>query len=238
MNILPGNLFHVYNVNLTARSIGLPKFMIVVYAPSASTWIIHVRGDELPMLADEHLIPMQRDKYNSDHTIKAVRYKSLECRDEQGDRHKAMKQSDKVSGTDWRKDLTLPDDYSAYRDKRIDIFTQLESLWDKQFGSIKVVQHPVKLKETNNRQILFTRHRTGQKVRKFEQQEMYGMIAIGVVEPLEMELVSPLVIVPKKDGPPHFCINYCKLNEVTIRHSYQMPRIEKCIDLIGDATIF
>lgn len=36
---------------------------------------------------------------------------------------------------------------------------------------------------------------------------------------------SPIVLVKKKNGEPHICIDYKKLNSLTIRDHYPLPRI-------------
>jgi Reverse transcriptase (RNA-dependent DNA polymerase) len=35
-----------------------------------------------------------------------------------------------------------------------------------------------------------------------------------------------------------FCIDYRRLNALMVRASYPLPRMEECIDSLGDATIF
>ena len=46
---------------------------------------------------------------------------------------------------------------------------------------------------------------------------------------------SPIVIVGKKDGSVHFCVDYRKLNQVARFDAYPMPRIEELLDCIGPA---
>ena len=64
------------------------------------------------------------------------------------------------------------------------------------------------------------------------------MLAAEVIEPAQSEWASPIVIAPKKDGTPRFCIDFGKLNEVTIRDSYPIPRMDDFIDSLGDSTVY
>jgi hypothetical protein len=64
------------------------------------------------------------------------------------------------------------------------------------------------------------------------------MESLGVIEPSTSEWAAPIVLIPKPDGSLMFCIDYRKLNEVTIRESYPLPRMDDCLDSLGAATIF
>jgi len=46
------------------------------------------------------------------------------------------------------------------------------------------------------------------------------------------------VLVPKKDGTLRFCVDYRLLNVMTNKDSYPLPRMDECIDSLGEATIF
>ena len=54
------------------------------------------------------------------------------------------------------------------------------------------------------------------------------MLKRGVIEPSSSPWISPIVLVKKKDGPTHFCLDYHKLHEVTVKDSYPLPRIDDC----------
>ena len=46
---------------------------------------------------------------------------------------------------------------------------------------------------------------------------------------------SPCILVPKPDGTFHMCTDYRKVNSVTKTDSFPVPRIDNCIDNIGQA---
>ena len=61
------------------------------------------------------------------------------------------------------------------------------------------------------------------------------MLQNDIIEPSCSPWSSPCILVPKPDGSYRFCTDYRKVNSVTKTDSYPMPRIDDCIDRIGQA---
>jgi len=49
---------------------------------------------------------------------------------------------------------------------------------------------------------------------------------------------SLVVLVQKKDGTIRFYIDYRKVNGVTVKHSYLLPRIDDCLDALSGSHWF
>ena len=47
-----------------------------------------------------------------------------------------------------------------------------------------------------------------------------------------------VLFVKKKDGSMRLCIDYCALNEVTIKNKYPLPRIDNLFDQLKGAKYF
>jgi len=64
------------------------------------------------------------------------------------------------------------------------------------------------------------------------------MLKQKVIQPSHSESSSPVVVVPKKNGKPRFCVNYRRLNSVTKKDTYPIPRMDDCLDSLGEAQFF
>ena len=68
--------------------------------------------------------------------------------------------------------------------------------------------------------------------------EVKKMLDEGLIRPSDSPWASPVVLVKKKDGSTRFCVDYRKLNEVTRKDAYPLPRIDSCFDCLGKSQWF
>ena len=47
-----------------------------------------------------------------------------------------------------------------------------------------------------------------------------------------------MVLAKKSDGSLRFCVDYGRLNDVTYKDSFPIPRIDTCLDALGDSVCF
>ena len=47
-----------------------------------------------------------------------------------------------------------------------------------------------------------------------------------------------MLLAPKKDGTLRFCVDFRRLNALTIPDTYPLPQMEDCIDSLGEARLF
>ena len=60
----------------------------------------------------------------------------------------------------------------------------------------------------------------------------------GVTEPANSPWGAPLIPVRKKDGRLRWCVDFRKLNEVTVKDSYPLPLISSNLHKLGQSSIF
>lgn len=64
------------------------------------------------------------------------------------------------------------------------------------------------------------------------------MLATGVIRPSSSPWAAPVTLVPKKDGATRFCVDYRRLNEVTVKDQFPLPHIQDIFDQVGGSKVF
>ena len=65
-----------------------------------------------------------------------------------------------------------------------------------------------------------------------------SMLARDVIQPSKSPWASPIVVVRKKDGSARFCVDYRKLNSITHKDAYPLPRIDDTLDTLAGSQWF
>lgn len=68
--------------------------------------------------------------------------------------------------------------------------------------------------------------------------EVQKMVTNGIISPSNSPWAAPVVIVKKSDGSPRFCIDYRRLNSITEKDVYPLPRIDDVIERLNGSRIF
>ena len=78
-------------------------------------------------------------------------------------------------------------------------------------------------------------YRLNPEKQKYLQKEIQYLLENDLIESSKSNWSSPCILVPKPDGSYRLCTDYRKVNTVTKTDTYPIPRIDDCIDKIGNA---
>ncbi|XP_071681683.1 uncharacterized protein [Lolium perenne] len=68
--------------------------------------------------------------------------------------------------------------------------------------------------------------------------QLDDMLRKGLIRPSASPWGSPVIFVDKRDGTIRLCVDYQKLNDVTIKNKYPLPKIEDLFDQMNGARVF
>lgn len=107
---------------------------------------------------------------------------------------------------------------------------------DDQMGSTDLVEHSIEL--TQERVIKQHPYRIPYAYREETKRIIDKMLRNGVISMSSSSYSSPVVLVRKKDGSLRFCVDYRKLNDITRKDVYPLPRIDDMMTLLSGNLYF
>ena len=67
---------------------------------------------------------------------------------------------------------------------------------------------------------------------------VHEMLDKDVIQPSESPWASSVVLVKKKDGSTRFCVDYRRVNAVTRKDAYPLPRVDETLDTLAGSKWF
>lgn len=110
--------------------------------------------------------------------------------------------------------------------------SQLFAQTDYDLGHTTLVSH--KINTGDSRPIKQPLRRIPVNTKDQIDETLEGMIEKGVIEPSTSPWASGVVLVKKKDGSTRFCVDYRRLNDVTVKDAYPLPRIDESLDHLAE----
>ena len=81
-------------------------------------------------------------------------------------------------------------------------------------------------------------YRVSYKDEQVQRDEIDKLLRQGVIEESTSPWSSPIVLVRKKDGSVRFCVDFRKLNNVTVKDAFPIPRIDDIFDHLSEAQYY
>jgi hypothetical protein len=107
--------------------------------------------------------------------------------------------------------------------KTFDTLRSFADIWDGHLGKIDAVQHHT---VTEGPPVASQPYRAVPIAREKINKEVDRMLSTDVIEPSGSPWASPIVLIPKPDGSIRFCVHCRRLNTVTRKYSYALPRMD------------
>ena len=105
-------------------------------------------------------------------------------------------------------------------------------IWDNDsFGRTSVVTHRIDTGTANPIKQRF--YRTSYQNQTFIKEEVQRLLKAGLIVPSSSQWTSPVVVVEKKNGKKRLCVDYRKLNGVTKKDCYPLPRIDDMLETLS-----
>ena len=120
--------------------------------------------------------------------------------------------------------------------KLISKYSDLFSKNSKAPGRTSRIHHNIEVE--NERPINCPPYHAGPKERQVIETQINEMLESDVIKPSKSPWASPIVLVKKKDNSVRFCIDYRKLNKITKKDVYPLPRIDDSLNALGRARYF
>ena len=107
---------------------------------------------------------------------------------------------------------------------------------DGEVGFTDKIRHRIEM--PNGDPIKINPRRKSEAEKEYIAAEVKKLHRDGKIVPSQSPWGAPVVLVRKKDGTLRFCIDYRRLNDVTKKDAYPLPRIEECLDALNSARFF
>lgn len=128
-----------------------------------------------------------------------------------------------------------PNQVKQFRDLfqgKLDVFAKKIS----DLKTCKIGSHQIRT--TEGPPVYTPAYRVSMAERETLKKEIQKMLEADVIEQSNSAWSSPVVLIPKKDGSKRFCVDYRKLNAITITENWPVPRIQDILDRLGESTWF
>ncbi|UYV63094.1 hypothetical protein LAZ67_2003108, partial [Cordylochernes scorpioides] len=116
------------------------------------------------------------------------------------------------------------------------ILIKYADLFSPRLGRTNLAKHRIDTEDA--KPIKHKPYRVSPKERDIIKDQIDEMLKEGIIRPSSSPWSFPVILVKKRDGKFRFCVDYRKLNEVTVKDVYPIPRIDDVMDTLQGSKYF
>ncbi|CAF0888235.1 unnamed protein product [Rotaria sordida] len=120
------------------------------------------------------------------------------------------------------------------KQKLSDLIQAFPDVFNEKTGQTSKVKHVIRLLP-GSQPCNLPSYRIAPARRQIVEENLREMLQGNVIVSSKSPWASPVILAPKKDGTLRFCIDYRKLNAMTICDAYPIPRIDDTLDSLQEA---
>ena len=113
---------------------------------------------------------------------------------------------------------------------------EFSDVFDEHLGHANILTHEINT--GNSTPIKQHPRRIPYAHREESERQINEMLDKGIIRESTSPWSSPIILVKKKDGEMRFCVDYRKLNSVTVGHAHPLPRVDDILDSLGNSQYF
>ena len=114
--------------------------------------------------------------------------------------------------------------------------TEVFSLFDGDLGFCDVLKHSIPT--TTDKPVYLPHRQTPVQLQSEVRKCLDNWLKQGIIRPSKSPYASQVVIVRKKTGEIRLCVDFRKLNAISIRDSFPLPRVEEALQAVQAAVWF
>ena len=115
-------------------------------------------------------------------------------------------------------------------------YRDIFALKPEELGRTGLVKHHIDTGD--NPPIRQRPYRVSESQRGIIEEHVTDMLNRGIIQPSTSLWASPIILVKKKDGTDRFVVDFRRLNSVTRKDSYPLPRIDDALDALNGTKFF
>lgn len=118
------------------------------------------------------------------------------------------------------------------------MLSKLKDKWKGNLSRVNTVDHQIDFTSSDVRPLHSAPYWSRPCVYNFERDWIDKKLKTTAIEPVQTECPVLIVLTQMINETLQLCVGNRKCNAITVRHSYPLLRVDKCIDGLGRARVF